>query len=92
MDFEKINIEFSNMQKTIIKYNEMFNNINQKIKLNDKNISKYDTKIKNTKVILEKDIYRLLLDSLKSENNFLKQLIGNEVKSEDGNTRKQQNA
>ena len=23
MDFEKINIEFSNMQKTIIKYNEM---------------------------------------------------------------------
>ena len=87
MDFEKINIEFSNMQKTIIKYNEMFNNINQKIKLNDKNISKYDTKIKNTKVILEKDIYRLLLDGLKSENNFLKQLIGSEVKSEDGNTR-----
>ena len=92
MDFEKINIEFSNMQKTIIKHNEMFNNINQKIKLNDKNISKYDTKIKNTKLILEKDIYRLLLDSLKSENNFLKQLIGSEVKSEDGNTRKQQNA
>lgn len=88
MDFEKINIEFSNMQKTIIKYNEMINKINQKIKNNDKNINKYETKIRNIKVMLEKDIYRLLLDSLKSENLFLKILMESEEKKGDGNTGK----
>ena len=66
----------------------MINRINQKIKNNDKNINKYETKIKNTKVILEKDIYRLLLDSLKSENLFLKFLMESEEKKEDGNTGK----
>ena len=66
----------------------MINKINQKIKNNDKNINKYETKIKNTKVILEKDIYRLLLDSLKSENLFLKLLMESEEKKEDGNTGK----
>lgn len=82
MDFGKINLEFSNMQKTIIKYNEMNNKISQKIKNNDKDISKYETKIKNAKTLLEKDIYKLLLDSLKSENTFLNLLLESEVKSE----------
>lgn len=83
MDFSKLNIEFSNMQKTIIKYNEMNNKINQKIKNNDKHISQYETKIKNTKIIIEKDIYRILLDSIKNENVFLKQLVESEEKKDE---------
>ena len=82
MDFSKLNIEFSNMQNTITKYNEMVNCIKQKIKNNDKEISKYETKVKNTKNILEKDIHKLLLDSIKNENIFLKQLVESEEKKD----------
>lgn len=82
MDFSKLNIEFSNMQNTITKYNEMVNCIKQRIKNNDKEISKYETKVKNTKNILEKDIHKLLLDSIKNENIFLKQLVESEEKKD----------
>lgn len=82
MDFSKLNIEFSNMQNTITKYNEMVNCIKQKIKNNDKEISKYETKVKNTKNIIEKDIHKLLLDSIKNENIFLKQLVESEERKD----------
>lgn len=75
MDFSKLNLEFSNMQNIITKYNEIINSIRLKIKNNDKEINKYDLKIKNTKNIIEKDIYKLLLDNYKNENIFLSQLI-----------------
>lgn len=78
MDFSKLNIEFSNMQNTITKYNEIIICIKQKIKSNDKDISKYETKIKNIKNIVEKDINKLMLDIIKNENIFLKQLIESE--------------
>lgn len=83
MDFSKLNVEFSNMQNTITRYNEMVNCIKQKIKNNDKEISKLETKLKNTKIIIEKDIYRLLLDSTKNENVFLKQLVESEDKKDE---------
>lgn len=83
MDFSKLNVEFSNMQNTITRYNEMVNCIKQKIKNNDKKISKLETKLKNTKIIIEKDIYRLLLDSTKNENVFLKQLVESEDKKDE---------
>ena len=71
MDFSKLNVEFSNMQNTITKYNEIVIDIKQKIKNNDKDISKYEIKIKNIKNIVEKDVSKLILDILKSENIFL---------------------
>ncbi len=83
MDFSKLNIEFSNMQNTITKYNEIIIGIKQKIKSNEKDISKYETKIKNIKNIVEKDINKLMLDILKNENIFLKQLIESEDKKDE---------
>lgn len=83
MDFSKLNIEFSNMQNTITKYNEIIICIKQRIKNNDKDISKYETKIKNIKNIVEKDINKLILDILKNENIFLKQLIESEDKKDE---------
>lgn len=85
MDFSKLNIEFSNMQNTITKYNEIVICIKQRIKNNDKDISKYETKIKNIKNIVEKDINKLMLDILKNENIFLKQLIESEEKKDEKN-------
>ena len=75
MDFTKLNLEFANMQNIIGKYNEITNKIRQMIKNNEREIGKYETKVKNTKDILEKDILKLLLDSYKKENTFMKQLI-----------------
>lgn len=85
MDFSKLNIEFSNMQNTITKYNEIVICIKQRIKNNDKDISKYETKIKNIKNIVEKDINKLMLDILKNENIFLKQLVESEEKKDEKN-------
>lgn len=79
MDFTKLNLEFANMQNTITKYNQIINSINQIIKNNDKDINKYETKIKNTKNIIEKDTYKLMMDIIKNENVFLKQLIESEA-------------
>ena len=75
MDFSKLNIEFANMQTTIKKYNDVINLINNKIKNNEKEISKYETKNKNSKNILEKDSLKIIVDSIKQENIFLKTLL-----------------
>lgn len=76
MDFSKLNLEFANMQNIINKYNDIILNIKNKLKANEKDISKLETKIKNTKNIIEKDCYKLLLDSLKNENTFFEKIIG----------------
>lgn len=78
MDFSKLNIEFANMQKTITKYNQMNSLIHSKIKDNLKIIGKYETKIKNTKNKIEKDIAHLYITVLKEENDFLNNLTESE--------------
>ncbi len=82
MDFTKLNLEFSNMQNMINKYNELQLEIKNRIKNNIKEISKYNTKIKNTKNILEKECYKMLVISLKNETTFLGKLIEEEDKNE----------
>ena len=78
MDFSKLNIEFSNMQKTVSKYTEIVLKINNKIKENLKIISKYETKIKNTNDSFEKELSHLYITYLKNENKFLENIIKNE--------------
>ena len=78
MDFQKLNIEFSNMQNMITKYNELLLEIKNRIKNNQREISKYDTKIKNTKNNLEKECYKILVISLKNETTFLENIIKEE--------------
>jgi len=78
MDFQKLNIEFSNMQNMITKYNELLLEIKNRIKNNLKEISKYETKIKNTKNNLEKECYKILVISLKNETTFLENIIKEE--------------
>lgn len=89
MDFQKLNIEFSNMQVMITKYNKLLLDINNKIKNNIKDINKYETRLKNTKNNLEKESYKLIIVSLKNENNFLEQLIKEDNQNEQrtGNTK-----
>lgn len=87
MDFQKLNIEFSNMQSMINKYNVLLGNIKNKIKNDSKELIKYETKIKNTKNNIEKECYKIMAISLKDEIAFLNDLIkeddtnGNESKS-----------
>lgn len=78
MDFQKLNIEFSNMQNMITKYNELLLEIKNRIKNNQREISKYETKIKNTKNNLEKECYKILVISLKNEITFLENIIKEE--------------
>lgn len=75
MDFSKLNVEFSNMQKTVTKYTEIIVLVNLKVKDNLKSISKYETKMKNTKNKIEKDIAHLYITMLKCENEFLESLV-----------------
>ena len=77
MDFSKLNIEFSNMQKTITKYTEIVLKANNKIKENLKVIGKFETKIKNSKDDFEKELSHLYITSLKKENKFLESIINN---------------
>lgn len=84
MDFQKLNIEFSNMQVMITKYNKLLLDINNKIKNNIKDINKYETRLKNTKNNLEKESYKLIIVSLKNETNFLEQLIKEDIQNEQG--------
>ena len=84
MDFQKLNIEFSNMQVMITKYNKLLLDINNKIKNNIKDINKYETRLKNTKNNLEKESYKLIIVSLKNETNFLEQLIKEDNQNEQG--------
>ncbi len=78
MDFSKLNIEFSNMQKTVSKYTEMVLKINNKIKDNLKMINKYKTKNKNIKDSFEKELSNLYIISLENENKFLESIIKDE--------------
>lgn len=78
MDFSKLNLEFANMQKSIEDYNKMVISINLKIKDNLKSISKYETKMKNTKNKFEKDLIHLYITSLKCETEFLESLVKEE--------------
>lgn len=78
MDFSKLNLEFANMQNIITKYNNLVVDIKNRIKNNLKDISKYETKIKNTKNNLEKESYKLLVISLKNETTFLENLVKEE--------------
>lgn len=84
MDFQKLNIEFSNMQVMITKYNKLLIDINNKIKNNIKDINKYETRLKNTKNNLEKESYKLIIVSLKNETTFLEQLIKEDNQNEQG--------
>lgn len=84
MDFQKLNIEFSNMQVMITKYNKLLLDINNKIKNNIKEINKYETKLKNTKNNIEKESYKFIILSLKNETNFLELLIKEKINNEQG--------
>lgn len=75
MDFTKLNIEFANMQNTITKYNNMQNEVKNRIKNNQKEISKYETKVKNTKNNLEKESYKLMVIAIKNETSFLESIV-----------------
>lgn len=80
MDFTKLNIEFANMQNKINEYNNLVALINNKIRDISKEIGKYDTKLKNTNSIIEKDFFSMMLNILKEEQNFLESLIVKETK------------
>ena len=75
MDFAKLNFEFTNMQNVVKDYNRIINLVNFRLKDNLRNVSKLETKIKNTKNKLEKDLLRLYITSVKCENEFLENLI-----------------
>lgn len=81
MNFEKINIEFSNMQKTILEYNQILSEIKNRIKNNYKDINKYEIKYKSTNSLLEKECYKLMISSIKNETLFLENLINNNKKT-----------
>ena len=89
MDFSKLNLEFANMQKTVEDYNKIITLINMRIKDNLRTVSKYETKMKNTKNKLEKDLAHLYITSIKCENEFLQDLIKEEKENvqEPGNTK-----
>ena len=82
MDFTKLNIEFANMQNTITKYNDLVSEIKNRIKNNLKDISKYETRIKNAKSNLEKESIKMIIISLKNETTFLESIIKEEETNE----------
>ncbi len=82
MDFTKLNVEFANMQNTITKYNNLVNEIKNRIRNNSRDISKYETRIKNTKSNLEKESLKMLVISLKNETTFLENIIKEEETNE----------
>ena len=82
MDFTKLNVEFANMQNTITKYNNLVNEIKNRIRNNSRDISKYETRIKNTKSNLEKESLKMLVISLKHETTFLGSIIKEEETNE----------
>lgn len=75
MDFSKLSIEFSNLQNTISKYNNIVVSINKKIRENIKNINKNEAKLQKVKTIIEKEIINLYILVLKNENDYLQSLI-----------------
>ena len=88
MDFSKLNIEFANMQETIKDYNKIILRINCRIKDNIRSISKMETKVKGNKDKVIKYLANVYIESVKCENDFLKDLIkGDEKNGESGNTK-----
>lgn len=89
MDFSKLNLEFANMQKSVDDYNKMIISIKLRIKDNLRSISKFETKMKNTKNKLEKDLAHLYITSVKCETEFLESLIKEDISNEreSGNTK-----
>lgn len=77
VDFTKLNVEFANMQTTIVKYNNVVNLIETRIKNNMKIINKYETKTKKLNDI-EKELDVLYIKLLKHENEFLTKLINDD--------------
>ena len=75
MDFTKLNNEFANMQRIISKYNSLQNEIKNRIKINLRDINKYETKVKNSKNAMEKECYKIMIISLKQETIFLENII-----------------
>ena len=88
MDFTKLNVEFANMQNTINKYNFLLIEIKNRIRNNSRDISKFETRIKNTKNSIEKESYKMIVISLKNETSFLESIIKeDENNGESGNTK-----
>lgn len=85
MDFSKLNVEFSNMQNIISKYNCMQSEIKNRIKVNQKEINKYMTKIKNNKNVIENECYKLIISFLKYDIDFLERLMKEDNNNEKGN-------
>jgi len=85
MDFSKLNVEFSNMQNIISKYNCMQSEIKNRIKVNQKEINKYMTKIKNNKNMIENECYKLIISFLKYDIDFLERLMKEDNNNEKGN-------
>ena len=83
MDFTKLNVEFANMQNTIVKYNNVVNLVEARIKNNMKIINKYETKNKKSNDI-EKELDNLYIKLLKHENDFLNSLISDSKSSAKG--------
>ena len=79
MDFTKLNNEFANMQRIISKYNSLQNEIKNRIKINLRDINKYETKVKNSKNTMEKECYKIMIISLKQETTFLENIIKESV-------------
>ena len=83
MDFTKLNNEFANMQTIIVKYHNIVNLIEIRIKNNLKQISKYESKNKKLTDI-EKELDILYIKLLKNENNFLTTLINDDKLNKKG--------
>lgn len=86
MDFTKLNLEFANMQTTITEYHKLQSEIKERIKNDLKSIGKYETKLKNTKNTLEKEVYKIVIVTLKNEMDFLNKLL-EEEKENNGESR-----
>ena len=75
MDFTKLNIDFENIQNIIEKYGKINEEINNKIKIDIKEINKYETKIKNSTNNLEKECFNFIIEAKKEELIFLNNLL-----------------
>ena len=82
MDFTKLNLEFNNMQNIINKYNKMQNIIRNRIKNNQKEINKLESKVNCAKNSIEKEGYKFIIVSIKNEIEFLEKILMEEQKDE----------
>lgn len=82
MDFTKLNLEFNNMQNIINKYNKMQNIIRNRIKNNQKEINKLESKVNCAKNSIEKESYKFIIVSIKNEIEFLEKILMEEQKDE----------